>query len=85
MNPFQKPKKEKDLIAEELKKFKKERPIMSKGQLKRITGVKSVDEAGCRWFDRWVDDLVRSNCYPPQLKSEDFYSLLGHYFEGKRF
>jgi hypothetical protein len=38
---------------------------------------------GCRWFDRWVDQLVRENSYPPQLKSDDFYSLLGCYFEGK--
>jgi len=72
-----------EALKEELKPFKKEKPITSKGQLKRITGVKSVDSEGCRWFDRWVEQLVREHSYPPQLKSDDFYSLLGRYFDGK--
>jgi len=56
---------------------------MSKGQLKKIVSVKNVDTTGCYWFDRWIDQLVRERSYPPQLKSDDFYSLLGRYFEGK--
>lgn len=70
-----------DPMKEELKKFKKAKPIISKGAVKRITGVKSVDSAGCYWFDSWIDQLVRERSYPPQLKSDDFYSLLGRYFE----
>jgi hypothetical protein len=68
---------------EQIALFKKEKPLISKGQLKRITGVKNVDAMGCYWFDRWIDQLVRERSYPPQLKSDDFYSLLGRYFDGK--
>jgi hypothetical protein len=63
--------------------FKKDKPLMSKGQLKKIVSVKNVDATGCYWFDRWIDQLVRERSYPPQLKSDDFYSLLGRYFEGR--
>jgi hypothetical protein len=76
----------KDKIKEEKEQralFKKDKPLMSKGQLKRIVGVKNVDTTGCYWFDRWVEQLVRERSYPPQLKSDDFYSLLGRYFEGR--
>jgi len=79
-----KDKEKEKALKEELKPFKKEKPLTSKGQLKRITGVKNVDSEGCRWFDRWVEQLVREHSYPPQLKSDDFYSLLGHYFDGKK-
>jgi hypothetical protein len=76
-------KKEEEQRKEELKKFKKSKPLISKGALKRITGVKTVDSAGCYWFDEWINQLVRERSYPPQLKSDDFYSLLGKYFDGK--
>jgi hypothetical protein len=33
-------------------------------------------------MERWVDQLVRENSYPPQLRGADFYSLLGSYFSG---
>ena len=68
---------------EQIALFKKAKPLISKGQLKRITGVKNVDAMGCYWFDRWVDQLCRERSQPPQLKRDDFYSLLGTYFEGK--
>ena len=40
------------------------------------------DELQCRWMERWIDQLVRENSYPPQLRSADFYSLLGTFFSG---
>ena len=70
-----------DPIEEELKKFKKPKPIISKSSVKRITGISNVDAAGCFWLDSWIEQLVRERSYPPQLKSDDFYSLLGRYFE----
>ena len=33
-----------------------------------------------QWVERWIDDFVRGNSYPPQLRSADFYSLLATYF-----
>jgi hypothetical protein len=72
----------KEALKEQIALFKKAKPLISKGQLKRITGVKNVDAMGCYWFDRWVDQLCRERSYPPQLKSDDFYSLLGTYFDG---
>lgn len=75
-----KPKPKVDPIEEELKKFKKSKPIVSKAAVKRITGVSNVDAAGCFWLDTWIEQLVRERSYPPQLKSDDFYSLLGRYF-----
>ena len=78
-----KPKKEpkNDPITTELKLFKKPKPLISKATVKRITYVKDADTASCFWFDRWIEQLVRERSYPPQLKSDDFYSLLGRYFE----
>lgn len=80
-SPIRKKKALEDPLKEELKKFKKAKPLTSKGSVKRITGAKNVDSAGCYWFDSWIDQLVRERSYPPQLKSDDFYSLLGRYFE----
>lgn len=71
----------KEKAKEQERLFKKARPILSKGSVKRIVLVKQVDEAGCYWMENWIDQLVRGHSYPPQLKSNDFYSLLGHYFD----
>jgi hypothetical protein len=62
--------------------FKKAKPVLSKASVKKIALVKNVDEAGCYWMENWIDQLVRGYSYPPQLKSDDFYSLLGRYFDG---
>ena len=72
--------KEKEKEQERL--FKKAKPVISKGSVKRAVLVKNVDEAGCYWMENWIEQLVRERSYPPQLKSDDFYSLLGHYFAG---
>ena len=77
-----KEKEKAEALKEIMKPFKKDKPLTSKGQLKRIVSVKYVDTTGCFWFDRWIDQLVRERSYPPQLKSDDFYSLLGRYFTG---
>jgi hypothetical protein len=73
--------KEKDKAKEQERLFKKARPALSKGSVKRIVRVKQVDEAGCYWMENWIDQLIRGNSYPPQLKSGDFCSLLGRYFD----
>jgi len=36
------------------------------------------------WVERWIDDWVRGNSYPPQLRSNDFYSLLEKFFDGPK-
>jgi len=32
------------------------------------------------WVENWIENWVRGNSYPPQLLSNDFYSLLPTYF-----
>ena len=71
----------KEKAKEQERLFKKARPILSKGSVKRIVHVKQVDQAGCYWMENWIDQLIRGNSYPPQLKSGDFSSLLGRYFD----
>lgn len=71
----------KEKAKEQALLFKKARPVLSKGSVKRIVLVKQVDEAGCYWMENWIEQLVRGYSYPPQLKSDDFYSLLGRYFD----
>lgn len=80
-SPIKQKKVKEDPIEEELKKFKKPKPLCSKATVKRTTGASNVDVAGCFWLDKWIEQLVRERSYPPQLKSDDFYSLLGRYFE----
>jgi len=75
-------KDEKEKEKEQALLFKKAKPVLSKGSVKRIVLVKNVDESGCYWVENWIDQLVRGHSYPPQLKSDDFYSLLGRYFDG---
>jgi len=74
----------KDTVAkekeEELKLFKKAKCKISKGHAKRIVMAKDVDSAGCAWIERWIDNLVRGNCFPPQLVSDDFYASLPKFF-----
>lgn len=78
------PIKQKKIKQEDsLKDFKKKRPIISNASLKRICAVKNSDLSGCQWLERWLEQFVRENSYPPKLISDDFYSLLNHYFEPK--
>jgi hypothetical protein len=74
-------KDEKEKAKEQALLFKKSRPVLSKASVKRVVLVKNVDEAGCYWLENWIEQLVRERSYPPQLKSDDFYSLLGRYFD----
>jgi hypothetical protein len=76
------PLKPKKVKKEEVETFKKEKCVVKAGCVKKLTGHSNADDIQCRWVERWVDDLVRSNSYPPQLRSNDFYSLLGTYFDG---
>jgi hypothetical protein len=54
--------------------------VIPASQAKKILNATLVDQPVCEWVERWIDDFIRGNCYPPQLKSADFYSLLPTYF-----
>jgi hypothetical protein len=77
VTPLKKPKKK------ETEDFKKVKCVIPAATVKKVMGVTAVDEVQCRWMERWIDQLVRENSYPPQLKGADFYSLLGSYFSGE--
>lgn len=83
-SPLKEPKIKADKEEQnEIKKFKKPKPIISRASIKKMTGVKSVDSMGCQWADRWIMQLIQENAYPPQLLSADFESMLGKFFEIK--
>jgi hypothetical protein len=74
-------KKKRSKEEDPLKDFKKAKPKLSNASVKRICAVKTSDTAGCYWMERWIDQLVRERSYPPQLVSDDFYSLLQRFLE----
>jgi hypothetical protein len=76
-SPLKPPKAKKE--DDVLEKFKKPKAVISKSTVKKIAEVKSVDKLGCEWADRWVTQLIRERCLPPQLLSEDFESVLGKF------
>ena len=63
-----------------LKLFKKEKCKISMTAAKKILNATRSDPMMAQWVERWIDDFVRGNSYPPQLRSADFYSLLSTYF-----
>ena len=71
--------KKEDPLKEALKDFKKPKCAISKGTARSITGRKG-DASVCGWIERWIEQLIRENSYPPSLKSDDFISLLSRYF-----
>jgi len=79
-SPLKKPKKTKE--EKDKEEFKKVKCVVPAATVKKVTGVSQVDEVQCRWMERWIDQLVRENSYPPQLRGADFYSLLGTFFSG---
>jgi len=58
------------------------KPLISKGTAKKIIGY-TADAHHCFWLEQWIDNLVRGRSLPPKLKSNDFISLLEHYFDSK--
>lgn len=76
-SPFKEKKIDKDKQLKD--DFKKPKCKISKGSVKKLTD-NSVDSTGCIWFERWLEQLVRENSYPPQLISDDFFGLLNRYF-----
>lgn len=77
-SPLKQPKApKKDAKPEE---FKKDKCVVKASCVKKLTGISDADEVMCRWVERYIDQLVRENSYPPQLRSNEFYSLLGTYF-----
>jgi len=54
--------------------------VISVTAAKKILNATRSDPMMAQWVERWIDDWVRGNSYPPQLRSGDFYSLLPAYF-----
>jgi hypothetical protein len=65
--------------SDEIETFKKQKCRISKAAVKKITA-QTVSQASCEWLERWLDQFVRENGFPPQLVSDDYYSLLTTYF-----
>lgn len=79
-SPLKPPKATKVKAEKEVaEKWKKSKAVVSKATIKRAVGVKSVDRLGCEWADRWITQLIREKCLPPQLLSDDFESVLGKF------
>ena len=78
-SPFakQKPKQE-----EKEETFKKIKPKISKGTVKTLTKHSASMEM-CFWVERWLEHLVRENCYPPRLVSDDAMTILGQILDPK--
>jgi hypothetical protein len=67
-----------------LKSFGKPKCVISPSHAKKILNSAIADLPICEWVERWIDNFVRGNCYPPQLRSDDFYPLLPTYFDQQR-
>jgi hypothetical protein len=64
---------------------KKPKPRISKGTAKKLLEVEVADKITALWVEDYLDNMVRTYCYPPQLVSDDFFGLLSKYFdESKR-
>ena len=57
---------------------------VSNAGAKAIVASKRMDDIGSQWVERWIEQFVRENSYPPQLVGNDFIGLLGKYLEPKR-
>jgi hypothetical protein len=77
-----KQKKEVDKQVELLKEFKKPKCTISKSAARSIVE-RPCDTMACLWIERWIEQLVRENSYPPQLKSNDFVSALSKFLTAK--
>jgi hypothetical protein len=60
--------------------FKKDKCVMKSSGVRKLTGISDADEIQFRWVERLIDQIVSERCYPPQLRSNEFYSLLATYF-----
>jgi hypothetical protein len=66
-------------------KVKKPKPRISKGTAKKLLEVEVADSITALWVEDYLDNMVRTYCYPPQLVSDEFFGLLAKYFdESKR-
>lgn len=80
-NPLKPSRKKDDPLTEELKLFKKPKCVISKSTVRKVTESTHSNKDECIWLERWIEQLIRERSYPPQLKSDDFYSLLSKYFD----
>tara|TARA_R110000868_G_scaffold63967_3_gene192574 strand:- start:695 stop:1078 length:384 start_codon:yes stop_codon:yes gene_type:complete len=76
-SPLKQPKVKK----EEVEAIKHVKCRVPKGSAKSIAGAKTMDEVGARWVERWIEQFVQENSYPPQLVSGDFVALLGKWLD----
>jgi hypothetical protein len=66
---------------EELEKFKKPRPVFTKGSARAIVLCKGPPDL--EWLQRDIEQLCRENCWPMSLIANDFLTKLGNLFEAK--
>jgi len=72
------PLKRKKETKEKEEKPKKHKCPISQSTAKKVVG--SASDGICGWLERYIDNLVRSNSFPPQLVSNNFLELLNQYF-----
>jgi len=58
-----------------MEKFKTEKPVISSGVAKKFVE-KSCDTSQRFWVQKWLENLVQSNSYPPQICGKDAFSSL---------
>jgi hypothetical protein len=42
--------------------------------------LKPCEEHHCRWIERYMNNLIDSNCFPPKLRTKEAFSALSEYF-----
>jgi hypothetical protein len=81
----EKPPPTREEIQKKIQKlFSKPKCVISVPSAKKILNATRGDPLMAEWVERWIDDWVRGNSYPPQLRSNDFYSLLATYFDAQK-
>jgi hypothetical protein len=52
---------------------------ISKAVAKQLV-LQTCEEHHCRWIERYLENLVATNCYPPKLKTNEAFSTLSECF-----
>jgi hypothetical protein len=63
---------------------KKPKPRISKATAKKLLEVEVADSITAHWLEDYIDNMVRTYSYPPQLVSDDFFGLLTKYFDAPK-